>query len=207
MTFRRAALVGLAIAALAAAVQWRHVPSPTPPAASQSVPAHPLQVTPAPRRTPTAAGSPSTAPTAPPIPDEAGPGENHNDLDPYASPSAGEDAPANTQPPGDTTQARAAWEPVVEGFGRRFPDTGRSAQAWRKSLYPFTTRAVQRQLATVDPAAVPAGRYADYQVLEHGDVRVAVLIRYREGWSIVLWVISDGAGSDWQIEAYDRYEE
>jgi hypothetical protein len=66
---------------------------------------------------------------------------------------------------------------------------------------------VPRQLATVDPAAVRTGRYAGSQVLEHPDVRLAVLIRYRQGWSIVLWVISDGAGRDWQIEAYDRYEE
>ena len=59
----------------------------------------------------------------------------------------------------------------------------------------------------MDPAAVPAGRCAGYQVLEHADVRLVVLISYREGWSIVLWVICDGAGRDWQIEAYDRYEE
>jgi len=109
-------------------------------------------------------------------------------------------------PYSQTDQAEQQWAPVVEGFGRGFVATEQaSADQWRKRLRPYVTGAVAKQLRTVDPGRIAEGRYAGSEALEWADDEVTVRVDYREGWSIVLFVLYDGA--KWHVRAYDRWEE
>jgi hypothetical protein len=98
------------------------------------------------------------------------------------------------------------WEPAVLGFAKNFTNTnGRSAAKWRDRLSPYVAPAVRDQLVDVYPSKVPAGRYDSYELLETGNYQIAAKINYREGWSLVLYVTSDGRG--WKVTAYDKFEE
>lgn len=102
------------------------------------------------------------------------------------------------------------WKAVVTNFGRNFTDTRGGSTAWRKRLIgnparPYVTTAVAKQLATVDVDNVPAGHYNSYAIVKTSSLEVAVQVDYTEGWSMILYLNTDG--TNWQIYAYDRYEE
>lgn len=104
----------------------------------------------------------------------------------------------------------AAWKPVVEHFARSFTDTSGGARPWRTRITdgrtpPYVTEEVAKQLATVDVANVPKGRYQEYEAVKTSAYDVAVRVDYREGWSMVLYLNTDG--TSWQVYAYDKYEE
>lgn len=103
-----------------------------------------------------------------------------------------------------------AWNPVVTNFGRNFTNTAGGNRAWRNRLIddptqPHVTTAVAKQLATVDVDNVPAGHYDTYQPVQTSTLDVAIKVDYTEGWSMILHLNTDG--TNWQIYAYDRYEE
>jgi len=126
---------------------------------------------------------------------------------PTPSPARAEpdDGSSDRPPYSETGEAKQHWEPVVEGFGKAFTNTKGSEKAWLSRLEPYATDDVRQSLATVDPANVPEGLYSEHEVLQHGDNELAARVTYREGWSIVLYVISDGKG--WRVLRYDRLEE
>lgn len=142
--------------------------------------------------------APVTPVTAPPTPaptpssynSSAGDaGENHGDV------------PAETQ--------EAVWGPVADRFARNFPNTRGGAEEWRQRLagdpaQPDVTTAVVKQLATVDVRNVPDGRYENREVLKSSDYDLAVKVTYREGWAMVLYLVTDG--TKWQVYAYDKWE-
>ena len=72
-------------------------------------------------------------------------------------------------------------------------------------LEPYATEDVRQSLATVDPGNVPDGLYGEYEILQHGDTELAAQVTYREGWSMVLYVINEG--KRWRVFRYDRFEE
>ena len=129
-------------------------------------------------------------------------------ITPTAEGTGGHDAdPAPGETPySQSEQARRQWEPVVEGFGRGFVDTrDATADSWQKKLRPYVTKAVARQLATVDLRNVPRGHYDGFEALTFEEDQVVARIDYREGWSTAAYLIFDGA--TWHIYAYDRWEE
>lgn len=145
---------------------------------------------------------PSGPPTPVPAPEPTGEG---GDPEPGVTAGPGDASPGAT-PFSATEQARARWEPVVVGFAKNFPRTeGQDAASWRAGLKPYATSAVQQDLATVDLAEVPVGTYASYEVLEYEETQLAARVTYAEGFSLVLYVISEG--NDWRVYQYDRYEE
>jgi hypothetical protein len=149
----------------------------------------------------TASASPSTSA----LPDPSTSGTQEVSEPPSAEPSkpAGQGDPT---PYSQTDQAEQQWAPVVEDFGRGFVATEQaSPDQWRKRLRPYVTAAVAKQLRTVDPGRIAEGRYAGSEALEWADDEVTVRVDYREGWSIVLFVLYDGA--KWHVRAYDRWEE
>lgn len=142
---------------------------------------------------PTAApGVPSSLPSATQQshnPSAGDAGENHGDV------------PAEAQ--------EAAWGPVVDRFARNFTNTRGGADKWRQRLagdpaQPDVTAAVVKQLDTVDVRNVPDGRYEGREVLKSSDYDLAVKVTYREGWAMVLYLVTDGTG--WQVYAYDKWE-
>ena len=125
---------------------------------------------------------------------------------PSPSVSVGGDASPGTVPYSQTEEARRQWEPVVKGFGANFTRTsGRTAAAWRAALDRYVTVAVQKQLDTVDPRNVPAGRYDGFEPDTYQEEEVAAKVSYREGWALVVYVIHDG--EQWRIYRYDQWEE
>ena len=142
---------------------------------------------------PEPAATPSTAPAVP----------QATSYNPDAG-DAGEDdeAPPETQ--------EALWAPVVDNFGRNFTNTTGGTQKWRQRLIgpttsPYVTTEVADQLKTVDTRNVPDGRYTSHELLKSSAYEIAVKIDYREGWAMVLYLITDG--TNWQIYAYDKWEE
>ena len=142
-----------------------------------------------------APATPVTEPPTPvPTPSSYNPsagdaGENHGDV------------PAETQ--------EAAWGPVADRFARNFTNTRGGAEKWRQRLagdpaHPDVTTAVVKQLATVDVRNVPDGRYEGREVLKSSDYDLAVKVTYREGWAMVLYLVTDG--THWQVFAYDKWE-
>lgn len=145
---------------------------------------------------------PQPAATAPPV---------SSSPDPTFNPSAG-DASGGEQPHDDSAHDREAdqeaWQPVVEHFARNFTKTAGGGQKWRKRLTgdqtpPYVTDAVAKQLLTIDIRNVPKGRYQGYEIVRTSAYDISVKINYREGWSMVLHLITDG--TDWQVYSYDRW--
>lgn len=130
---------------------------------------------------------------------------------PVATPSFNENAgDAEHDHASDEDPNEAAWRPVVENFGRNFTNVTGGAAAWRGRLTgdpqrPLVTSEVTIQLGTVDIVNIPAGRYAGYEIQKTSAYDAAVKINYREGWSMVLYLITDG--THWQVYAYDRFEQ
>lgn len=146
------------------------------------------QTAPAPITTPTVASTSAAAPTF---------NENAGDAD--------EDDQANGQDPNE-----AAWQPIVESFGRDFTNVTGGEAKWRTRLIgdpdqPNVTADVAKQLATVDVANVPKGRYDSYEILKNSAYESAVKVTYREGWAMVLYLITDG--SKWQVYGYDKFQQ
>ena len=127
--------------------------------------------------------------------------------------------PASSATPGESHDDHAedpdvdnelTWKPVVTNFGRNFINTSGGNKAWRKRLIgnparPYVTTAVAKQLATVDVDNVPAGHYNSYAIVKTSSLEVAVQVDYTEGWSMILYLNTDG--TNWQVYAYDKYEE
>jgi hypothetical protein len=95
----------------------------------------------------------------------------------------------------------------VDRFATNFTDTTAGATRWRQRLTgnpdrPDLTTDVARQLQTVNIDNVPSGHYAGHQILTNSDYQLAVKVTYREGWAMVLHLVTDG--THWQIYAYDR---
>lgn len=149
--------------------------------------------------TPTRPAS-SPTPTATPLPPAI--------AGPTSSGTAGEPHDDHAEDP--DVDNELTWKPVVTGFGRNFTNTTGGSEAWRKRLIgdparPAVTNAVAKQLATVDTDNVPAGHYDSYETVKTSNLEVAVQVDYTEGWSMILYLNTDGI--NWQIYAYDRYEE
>lgn len=124
------------------------------------------------------------------------------------NPSAG-DAGAEDHASGPAEVQEGAWGPVADRFARNFTDTDGGKKAWRQRLIgnpaaPDVTTDVAKQLDTVDIRNVPDGRYEGREVLKSSDYDLAVKVTYREGWAMVLYLVTDGTG--WQVYAYDKWE-
>lgn len=143
-----------------------------------------------------------TPPANTPVGSAAGP------VDPTFNPSAGDAHDDQAHDP--DLEAEAAWRPVVENFGRNFTNTTDGQKAWQTRLTgprtpPYVTDAVSTQLQGVDVRNVPTGHYDSYAVVKASAYEVAVKVDYTEGWSMVLYLITEG--THWQIYAYDQWED
>jgi hypothetical protein len=103
----------------------------------------------------------------------------------------------------------AAWGPVADRFARNFTNTTGGAQAWRQRLIgkpatPDVTTDISDQLKTIAVSNVPAGHYTGRQLVKSSAYEVAVKVTYREGWAMIVYLITDGTG--YQIYAYDLWE-
>jgi len=138
------------------------------------------------------------ATTLPPVPAPATPSFNESAGDAEGHDHAAED------------RNEAAWRPVAETFARNFTNVSGGADKWRTRLIgnprrPYVTTDVAKQLATVNIANVPRGRYDSCEPLKTSAYEAAVKVTYREGWALVLYLITDG--TRWQVYAYDRWEQ
>lgn len=126
------------------------------------------------------------------------------------NPDAGDAAEAsneNDQAPPETQEA--AWAPAVDNFARNFTYTTGGAKKWRQRLIgdprrPYVTTEVVEQLATVDIRNVPEGHYDSREIVTSSTYEIGVKVTYREGWAMVLYLITDG--SRYQVYAYDEWE-
>lgn len=100
---------------------------------------------------------------------------------------------------------RAGWAPAAAGFARNFTRVDDGAAAWRQRLDHYVVPAVREQIATVDLADVPRGRYASSEAVDCDPYQVAVQAFYAEGWSLVLYLIIDDGR--WRVYRYDRFEQ
>lgn len=150
----------------------------------------------------------SSQPATPPPPPAGS-----SSAEPTFNPSAGDAGPRD-QPHDDGAHDpevdQEAWQPVVEHFARNFTNTAAGDQEWRDRLAggrtpPYVTDAVAQQLATVDVRNVPQGRYKAHEVIKTSAYDISVKVTYREGWSMVLHLITDG--TNWQVYAYDRWQQ
>lgn len=127
---------------------------------------------------------------------------------PSYNPDAGD--AAEQEGPGPAETQEHAWGPVVDTFARNFTNAAGGTSKWRQRLTGTTTKPnvttdVAAQLTTVDLRNIPTGHYSGQrQILNSGDYNVAVKVTYREGWALVLYLITDG--TNWQIYAYDKWE-
>lgn len=126
---------------------------------------------------------------------------------PSINPDAG-DAGEDENAPPETQEA--LWGPVVDNFSRNFTNTRGGNDDWRDRLIgdpalPYVTTDVADQLKTVDVRRVPEGHYDSRELVKEGPYEIGVKVDYREGWAMVLYLITDG--TNWQIYAYDKWEE
>ncbi len=103
-----------------------------------------------------------------------------------------------------------AWAPVVENFAVNFTHTSGGEKTWQQRLIgdpaqPYVTTEVAEQLATVDVRNIPKGHYESHEIVESGPFNLAVGVYYDQGWAMLLWLNTDG--KDWQIYAYDKWEQ
>lgn len=178
---RRAFILGIALAVLIAATVGlmlgrRSVPR-TPPPETSSI---------------STAPSPQAAPTS----DTSSPSPTSSEPDVRTR---------GRTPSSDTDEAKNHGVPTVEGFARNFTNARGGHRTWLNRLQPYVTVEVRQYLATGDMANVPAGRYREYEVLQPGESQLAVRVIYRDGWSMVLYLVSDG--TEWRVFRYDRFEE
>lgn len=138
------------------------------------------------------------------------PPANSSSAEPTFNPSAGD---ASAEQPHDDgahdpeLDREAAWRSVVEHFARNFTNTAGGDQQWPDRLTgtrtpPYVTDELAKQLRTADSRNVPQGTYDAYQVVRTSAYDISVKVTYKEGWSIVLKLITDG--TDWQVYGYDR---
>jgi hypothetical protein len=104
------------------------------------------------------------------------------------------DQPDGSAAYGETAQARAQWEPVLNGFGHAFarPNKPEDAAAWRASLRPYVTAALGTELAHTDPDKIPNGRYQGWRIIDAGITQITVEIHYDPGRSVIVDLVTDG---------------
>ena len=137
-----------------------------------------------------------------PNPPAEPPPVSSSSTEPTFNPSAGDAGPSE--------QPQEAWQPVVEHFARNFTNTAGGDQEWRNRLTgdrtpPYITDAVAEQLRTVDVRNVPQGTYDAYEIVRASAYDISAKVSYREGWSMQVQLITDG--TDWQVYAYDRWQQ
>lgn len=100
---------------------------------------------------------------------------------------------ASAPNPTVTPDVAKGWETTVKGFATAYPATkGMTRQQWLAKLRPYLAKDVIDVLDETDLAQVPAGHYAGYQILRVDAEVVTVRVTYREGWSLVLYLSSNG---------------
>lgn len=113
---------------------------------------------------------------------------------------------ANDAHHGGGTDREPSWRLVAERFGRNFTNVAGGAELWRSRLAGpgdrYVTGSLAKQLATVDVTNVPGGDYAGVRVIKDATYDLTVEVRYRQGWSLELSLITDG--TRWQIYDYGR---
>lgn len=139
-----------------------------------------------------------------PSPDQASPASPSPSWNPSAGDAGDEDLEHG---PAEVHESR--WSPVVDHFAQNFTRVDGGAKKWRQRLIgpdaaPYVTPAVAEQLETVDIRNVPQGHFESYEILESSSYSLAVGLHYKEGWGLVLYLVTDGV--DWQINAYDKWE-
>ncbi|MDN5762645.1 MAG: hypothetical protein L0H41_10060 [Microlunatus sp.] len=148
--------------------------------------------------------SPTTTPSAPPtMPAPTASTPSYN-------PSAGDAGDDEDHESGPAEVQEAAWGPVADSFATNFTNTTGGVKKWRQRLIgdpakPDVTTEVAAQLETVDIRNVPDGHYESRETVKSSDYDLAVKVDYREGWAMVLYLITDG--TNWQIYAYDKWEQ
>lgn len=145
---------------------------------------------------------PSTTASVAPSPEPSATEESYNPDAGDASDEQHEDGPPEVQ--------EAEWAPAVDNFARNFTYTVGGAQEWRQRLIgnpkkPYVTGAVAKQLRTVDVRNVPDGHYESREIVKSSSYDFAVKVTYREGWAMILYLVSDGR--TYQIYAYDKWED
>ncbi|WP_344807693.1 hypothetical protein [Microlunatus ginsengisoli] len=100
------------------------------------------------------------------------------------------------------------WRPIAAGFAAAFTTvrSGDTTDRWRARLRPYVTAAVDKRLATVDVANVPARRFDGLDVLDASDEQISVQATYTPGRALVLYLVSDG-NNQWKVSGYDRLEQ
>lgn len=149
----------------------------------------------------------SSQPAAAPPPISSTPTEPT--FNPSASDAGGE-RPHDDDAHDPEVDAEKAWRSVVDHFARNFTRTTGGDQQWRRRLAgdrtpPYVTDEVAKQLATVDVRNVPEGSYDGYTIVRSSAYDVSVKATYKQGWSLVMHLITDG--TDWQVYAYDRWQQ
>lgn len=144
-------------------------------------------------------------PGAAPAPSQAGPTPTY-----AASPSYDTSANDAGEGVGPPEVQEALWGPVVDRFAKNFTNTKGGQKEWRNRLihdpkHPDVTAAVADQLKTVDIRNVPRGHYQSRELVTDGPYEVGVKVTYKEGWAMVIYLITDGR--EYQIYAYDKWEE
>ena len=137
--------------------------------------------------------------TAPDSPTRAPVGGNRSSVRTFDTSEGG---PSDDSPASDSDRH---WEPVIEGFAEAFTTTNRGRKAWLDQMQPYVTDAVLDSLETVDPSDVPDGSYIEFELVQDDGTQITARILYDEGWSMVLYLIADGAS--WSVYRYDRFEE
>lgn len=136
------------------------------------------------------------------------------DPEPIPSPSASynreaNDAASPEEGLGPPEVQEALWGPIADRFARNFVNTKGGHTKWRKRLIhdsanPDVTAQVAEQLETVDVRKVPRGNYEGRELVSESEFEIGVKVNYRQGWAMVLWLVTDGNG--WEISAYDEWE-
>lgn len=118
---------------------------------------------------------------------------------------------ANDADEGGPPEAEEAiWGAAVDNFAKNFTNTSGGETTWRQRLIgdaknPYVTPKVAEELSTVDIRKVPKGHYESREILESSAFTLAIGVRYKEGWGMVLWLNTDG--TTWQIYAYDKWDQ
>ena len=114
--------------------------------------------------------------------------------------AAGEDAWALTE------EGRTGWEPLVKKFTNAFLARQRSQKTWLAAIRPLVWGDLYKSMSSVDPARVPEGMYASYEIESSGDatVDVTVTVEAPSGdWLLGVLMQYDYADERWIVYRYE----